>query len=143
MICHIGKPLAARGLLCLAVVNSGGKPCHGCRTSLCGKTGKIGSIQEFSILSCSFDLSISFQEGEARKFPVHCAVHLQPLRFAVRLSRGFSGGQWLCCSTLGSTAHSSRQHLLTFHVIYHHPKSNGGIYYESFRYRRDRIHRIC
>src|SRR5205823_5302691 len=34
-------------------------------------------------------------------------------------SRGvFSGSQWLCCSGLGSTAHSSRQNLLTFlHVI--------------------------
>src|SRR2546426_9104095 len=101
MICHIGKPLAARGLLCLAVVNSGGKPCHGCRTSLCGKTGKIGSIQEFSILSCSFDLSISFQEGEARKFPVHCAVHFQPLRFAVRLSRGFGGWPMVVLLNIG------------------------------------------
>ncbi|MFL5667644.1 MAG: hypothetical protein ACJ8BW_40805 [Ktedonobacteraceae bacterium] len=31
--------------------------------------------------------------------------NLQSLRFVVGLSSGFSGGQWLCCSTFGASAH--------------------------------------
>jgi len=33
--------------------------------------------------------------------------NLQPLSEAVRLSSGFPGGQWLCCSGLGASAHLS------------------------------------
>src|SRR5437763_4441576 len=53
-----------------------------------------------------------------RKLCADCP-NLQAASEPVRLSSGFSGGQWLCCSGLGASAHVSGQKLLIFlRVIY-------------------------
>ncbi len=59
-----------------------------------------------------------FSRGDWCRESARCAPSDHPnvprVRTTIRISRGFSDGQWVCCSPFTPTAHSSRQNLLLF-----------------------------
>ena len=116
MICHIGKPLQKR-IVVLGSCKFGWEAVSLCAPVDAGKQAR--SVRHSNSRSSHVrSIFPSLFRKSGRKFPVHCALNLQPPSEAVRLSSAFSGDQWLCCSTFGASAHVSGQNLLTFQGIY-------------------------